>query len=124
AQQGPVPGGLGGDRANENPLTQLRQRLQQGTVSGGMIAMEGSVDPDAYIVGPGDLFMISIGGAQPTAVAIPVSADGRLILPEGSVIPADSRVLRAVREEALRALQNSFRNVSVDVSLSQPRQFY
>lgn len=124
AQSGPISSPFGGERADENPLTQLRQRLQQSATSGGMVAMEGAVDPDAYVVGPGDVFMVSIGGAQPTAVAVPVSADGRLILPEGSVIQADSRVLRAVREQALRALQNSYRNVAVDVSLSQPRQFY
>src|SRR5690606_29863848 len=104
----------------QDPMAQLRQRLQQSTATSSTLAMEGAVDPDEYRVGPGDVFMISIGGAQPTAIAVPVSADGRLVLPDGEVIPADGRVLREVRDEAFAALQRRYRNVAVGASLAQP----
>ena len=123
-QQRPVFRSGSSDFADENPLNQLRQRLQQGTAAGTTVAMEGAVDPDEYTVGPGDIFMVSIGGAQPAAIAVPVSADGRLILPDGEVIPADVRTLREVREDAIDALRLRYRNVAVDVSLAQPRQFF
>lgn len=124
AQDGLGPRGGDGDILGSNPLTQLRQRLQERTALGMAVAMEGAVDAEAYLVGPGDGFMISIGGPQPLAVAIPVTADGRLILPDGEVIEADGRRLRDVRDDALAALRRTYRSVRVDVSLAQPRQFY
>ena len=124
AQQWNVPR-LGSTEASEqDPMAQLRQRLQQSTATSSTLAMEGAVDPDEYRVGPGDVFMISIGGPQPTAMAVPVSADGRLVLPDGEVIPADGRVLREVRDEAFAALQRRYRNIAVGASLAQPRQFF
>lgn len=109
---------------SDDPLAQFRQRLQQSSAAGAGIPMEGAVDADEYVVGPGDLFSVSIGGPQPAAVVVSVSADGRLVLPEGATVPAAGRTLAVVRQDALEALERRYRNVSVGVALVQPRQFY
>ena len=48
--------------------------------------LEGVVDPDQYIVGPGDIFVISIIGSNPYLIEAAVTPTGQLIIPEiGSV---------------------------------------
>jgi protein involved in polysaccharide export with SLBB domain len=86
--------------------------------------MEGAVDPDSYVVGPGDLFKVTIGGPEPLSVSIPVTADGVLVLPEAGDIEAAGRTLTQVRDESLAILETRYRNVFLSVTLVQPRQFY
>ncbi len=86
-------------------------------------AQEGAVDADRYLVGPGDVFALSIGGAQPTQVQVPVTSDGMLMLPDVGGIEVDGLTLRAARDRILRAIQPLYRNVPVAVALAQPRRF-
>jgi protein involved in polysaccharide export with SLBB domain len=86
--------------------------------------MEGAIDPATYIVGPNDLFTVSVGGASPVQSLVPVSADGNIVLPEAGTIPAADRTLREVIAQAEAMLEEEFENVPVTVALSQPRTFY
>lgn len=86
-------------------------------------AQEGAIDADRYLIGPGDVFALSIGGAQPTQVQAPVTADGMLMLPDVGGIEVDGLTLRVARERILRAIQPLYRNVPVAVALAQPRRF-
>ncbi|MEX0821205.1 MAG: polysaccharide biosynthesis/export family protein, partial [Rhodothermales bacterium] len=89
-----------------------------------LITMEGAVDAEEYIVGPGDRFDVSVGGPQPIITMISVSADGHLMLPEAGAVDVAGRLLGEARDRARTALQREFENVRVEVTLSQPRQFY
>ncbi len=60
--------------------TQLREQLGGGGLA--MLALEGAIDEATYILGPGDQLSLIIGGAVPIQVAVPISADGYLILAE------------------------------------------
>ena len=112
------------DASQANPLLQIRQRALESSLRNASVALEGAVDPTEYIVGPGDQFSISIGGIVPTVEVSPISAEGNLVLPEAGSIPAAGRTLDAVRSDALTALQEHYENVSLEVALVQPRQFY
>lgn len=100
------------------------QSLRLGRPTGGGVVLEGAVDPTTYIVGPGDEFVVSIGGLAPRQVPATVSADGILVIPEAGSFAAAGRTLAAVRAEASAALRRRFTNVTTDVALSAPRQFY
>ena len=89
-----------------------------------MIPLEGTVDADQYIVGPGDLFDISVGGPQPLLSPTAVSADGYLILPEAGAVQVGGLSLQEARSRAKQALRESFENVLVEIALAQPRRFY
>ncbi len=89
-----------------------------------MAPMEGPVDAAQYIVGPGDLFDVSVGGAQPVMASVAVSADGYLLLPEAGAVEVAGRRLNEARQLARQALRSEFENVGIEVTLSQPRQFY
>ncbi len=111
------------DPTRANPIQQWQQRAAESELLG-LIALEGALDPAAYVVGPGDVFSVSTGGMNPVLVAVPVSADGNLVLPEAGGIPAAGRTLEVVQREAIDALRDRYQNVQVEVSLTLPRQFY
>lgn len=90
----------------------------------GQLVLEGAVDPDAYLVGPGDVFTVSIGGVVPRQVTSTVSADGRLVVPEAGSFQVAGRSLARARGEVQAALQRRYQNVTADLALSEPRQFY
>ena len=98
----------------------LGRRLPDAT----RLVLEGAVDPDQYVVGPGDEFTVSIGGSVPRQVTAVVSADGRLVIPEAGSFVAAGRTLARVRSDAQNALQRRYQNVTAEIALSSPRQFY
>ena len=116
--QGDIFGDLMG--GSLNPLSQLGRVSTAGT----SVPLEGAVDPQSYVVGPGDLFDISIGGATPVMVTLPVSADGYLMLPEAGAVDIAGLPLADARRRATDALREQFQRVRLEVTLSQPRQFY
>lgn len=93
----------------------------------GAIALGGPVDPEEYIVGPGDVFVVSVGGGSvsspPRQTQSTVTADGLLIVAEAGTFRAAGRTLAAVRSEARAALGRQYRNLPTDVALAVPRQF-
>lgn len=115
----------GGQRSSlPDPLEQYRQRAVQAVGATMLPPMEGAVDPDTYVVGPGDVFGVAIGGMVPLTVTIPVSADGHLVLPDAGSIAVGGETLAVARTKALEALRQQYRNVQVELTLAQPRQFY
>ena len=112
--------GLGSTSA----LTELQARISEATMQGSSLALEGAVDADAYLVGPGDRFNVGIGGLLSNTYSLIVSAGGFLHLPEAGPIMAAGRTLAAVQSEALAALELAHNNVQVSVSLVQARSFY
>ena len=110
------------------PLTPERMekesRMAEIQSLAGYVALEGALDPNEYILGPGDLFAISVGGIVQANVAIPVSSSGVLALPEAPQIQAAGRTLAEVEHEAIQALQERYVNVPVSLVLVQPRMFY
>ena len=118
-------GGRFNDASPAATYQQLQQRFSAvtNTISG-MIAMEGALDADAYLVGPGDQFSLSIGGAIPFQTHMPVSAEGNLLMFDAGSISVAGKTLREVREMALEALTQQYQHVPVDVNLVLPRRFY
>ena len=105
-------------------INPLQEQLTRFPSAGEMIPLEGAVDAEQYIVGPGDLFDISVGGPQPLLAPTAVSADGYLIVPEAGAVQVGGLSLQEARSRAKQALRESFENVRVEIALAQPRQFY
>jgi protein involved in polysaccharide export with SLBB domain len=104
----------------------LSTLLSSGTMTSALpseFAQEGALDPDRYVVGPGDVFAVSIGGAAPLQVQVPVTADGLLVLPDVGAVDVAGLTLRQARRRVVDALQPLYRNVSVAAALAQPRRF-
>ena len=118
AQTSPSPfSGLAGQGA----FQQLRQSVL--VSQGSTTPLEGALDPDTYLVGPGDAFNITVGGPEPILVTATVTADGYLVLPESQSVVAAGATLSTVRERVRASLRQQFQNVGLEVALAQPRQF-
>ncbi len=103
---------------------QVRQQATQRILAAGSVPLEGAVDPAEYVVGPGDVFSISVGGALATQTAAAVSADGALIVPEIGSFEVAGLTLAEARARVAAGLRRIYRNVETEVALAQPRQFY
>ena len=112
------------DDATDSPGLRLQQQLLQSSMDPEITALEGPLDAEEYILGPGDHFNVSVGGLLPLREPVFVSASGNLVLPEAGVIPAAGRTLAVVQSEALEALQQRYVNVPVSISLLRTRTFY
>ena len=112
---------MGMDNSGD-PIVALRNRMRTQQIQA--FATEGAVDANEYIVGPGDVYALSIGGAVPVTTSITVGADGKLVIPEVGGIPVVSLTYAAARDKVLEALRPVFENVPVELSLETPRQFF
>lgn len=103
---------------------QVRQQATDRILAAGGVPLEGAIDPAAYVVGPGDVFSVSTGGALPVQITSSVTADGTLVIPEVGSFSIAGLSLTEARTRIGTALQRAYRNVPTEVALAQPRQFY
>ena len=109
----------------QEALRQAAQRSPaQSVLTGPSVPLEGAVDPETYIVGPGDVFEVAAGTALPAALDLTVSADGVLVIPSTGSFPVAGLSLAEARRVILAGLRRTYRNVDSDVALARPRQFY
>ena len=120
--QAQVPGQGSAAGRDAGPLDLFRQRIQS---TGATTApQEGPVDPNEYIVGPGDVFGITISGLESVTAAVAVGADGSLTLPDAGIVRVAGQTLADAVDAATAKLASRFSNVEVSVTLASPRQFY
>jgi len=110
--------------ASSNPLLMLRQRLTQASLTSAGIPLEGVVDEDEYLVGPGDSFNLSINGQDGVGASMAVGADGRIALPDAGLIKIGGLTLREARYAIIDSLKPFYNNSDIEASLVQSRQFY
>jgi protein involved in polysaccharide export with SLBB domain len=103
---------------------QARQQAMERILEAGSVPLEGALDPADYVVGPGDVFSVAVGGGRPAQYALVVTADGALVLPEVGSLRVAGLSLAEARVRAEGALRQAYRNVATEVALAQPRQFY
>lgn len=119
-----LTGGAQAELGTIDPLEQLRKRLGTARPPTIGLALEGPVDPAEYLLGPGDVFSVSVGGPTPVQFEAAVSADGALVLPGIASFEAAGKTLASAQEEALALLKQQFRYVPAEITLVQPRRFY
>ena len=110
--------------SDSNPQEQMRRAMLSQAGQSGLLALEGAVDPNEYLVGPGDIFNVMIGGVIPTELPITVSVSGTLLLPEVGLLQASGRSLAEVEQDAIALLESRFSNAPVSISLVQARSFF
>lgn len=109
---------------SDSPQEQIRRAMMNNAGQSGILALEGAIDPNEYIVGPGDVFNVMIGSVIPTDLPTTVSVSGALSLPEVGLLQVSGRSLAEVEQEAVSLLESRFSNAPVSISLTQARSFY
>ena len=107
-----------------DPQSELLSHLNLEFAKSGLFALEGTVDAKDYVVGPGDVFQISVGGLVQLEIAARVSVSGVLAIPEAGLLNAGGRSLDVVLAEAELLLKAHYSNAPVTIALGQPRSFF
>jgi len=85
-------------------------------------ATEGSVDPQEYIVGPGDKLFVSISGMQDISLNLIINQEGYLFIPKVGGIDLKNCNLIEAKNKINAAINKYYKNVDVFVSLIQFRR--
>ncbi len=106
----------------QNLLDKAPMQIQPST-SLQPIALEDVIEPEKYVLGPGDVIEVSVFTLTPITFRTTVSADGALTLPNVGAIAVSGKTLAAVKPELLSQLSRQYRSSSVSITLQRPRTF-
>jgi protein involved in polysaccharide export with SLBB domain len=79
------------------------------------------VDPDAYVVGPGDVFQLTLAGRVTRSELLTVGPEGDLLIPGSGLIRLSGLTLTEARRKLLAWLAGEYRGVSMDLQLFRVR---
>ena len=126
AQSFPVAPNSGTARAGMEQLMEAAAPAGGSAVRGSgasSLMQEGPIDPSEYVVGPGDLMLLSVGGPAPQAIELPVLPDGSMVLLDAGRLSVSGISLAAVQARAEELVKPLFGSVPIHISLAQPRMF-
>ena len=81
-----------------------------------------SIDPDEYVVGPGDKIFISINGLEEIPINSRINHDGILYVPKVGGINLKNKTLTEAKAAILDAINKYYKNVDVFISLTNIRR--
>ncbi|MBI5059605.1 SLBB domain-containing protein [candidate division KSB1 bacterium] len=106
-----------------NDLQSLLSRSAGLPAKSGEVFFEGAVNPDEYVVGPGDQFMLYFWKPTYSEVSATVNAEGELAVPLVGMVRVADRTLNRAKAEIDEAVARSMRIAAVSSSLVTPRRF-
>jgi len=81
------------------------------------------VDPDTYIVGPADVFILYIKANEELEIRLTVLPEGFVLLPNAGPLQAAGLTITEFRASLRKALGKYYRNVDIHCQLARPRTF-
>jgi protein involved in polysaccharide export with SLBB domain len=87
------------------------------------MALESTIDPESYFVGPSDMFSINIWTSPPFSFNLTVTPEGSLIIPTIGEVRISDMTLREAKESVLRKIGTKYRTdaENATVTLVAPR---
>ncbi|MBI1797667.1 MAG: SLBB domain-containing protein [Candidatus Eisenbacteria bacterium] len=79
------------------------------------------VDPDVYVVGPGDLFQLTLSGRVSRTDYLTVGPEGDLLIPGSGPFHLAGLTLKDARARLLKWLSGEFLGVRIDLQLARVR---
>ena len=81
------------------------------------------VDPDTYVIGPSDQFVLALRGQVQKEFRLSVLPEGVVMLPNYGAFPAAGLTITEFREKLRVSMNRYYKNVSFDCQLVAPRSF-
>ena len=108
-------------KTDEAKLRDFQERqLLQST----LIVMEGPIEAESYLVGPGDEMLVSVGGTSP-AIEFPIFVlpEGVVSIPDRGDMPVKGMTLKDTRNKIILLLQDLYPDSDITVTLTNVRIF-
>lgn len=86
------------------------------------ISSEGSLNPDEYKVGPGDILFISVSGLDEKIFTPAIDPEGFIYIPRIGAVDLRNRTLTEAKNSIKSRLMKSFKDVDIHVSLQNFRR--
>ena len=87
------------------------------------VVQAGPVDPNTYVLGPGDELELNLWGRLQKTVSLDVSPEGRLFVPGRGAIDVSGKTLAWARERILKSVAEQYVGVHAEVRLVTLRTF-
>jgi len=87
------------------------------------LALEGAINPDKYIIGPNDLFLLGIYGFVNSQVQLLVNPEGSVIIPSVGEINVNKMSITNAREKVIKACKKRYYSSDISFTLQTPRNF-
>jgi protein involved in polysaccharide export with SLBB domain len=99
-----------------------QSQVQTTTIPQGSVALESTVDPDRYYVGPSDVISVNIWMSPPLSFSLPVTPEGTLIIPTIGEVKVANLPLSKVKELVVSEGRKKYQHVEITATLLRPRQ--
>ncbi|MFC2083896.1 SLBB domain-containing protein [Bacteroidota bacterium] len=87
------------------------------------IPLSGPIDPQQYIVGPGDVFEIHVWGDIPLQHVTSVTPEGSIIIPTHGIVEVSNITLEKVKSVIEKSLRKDYLKGEITITLLSPRIF-
>jgi protein involved in polysaccharide export with SLBB domain len=87
-----------------------------------VIASEGVIEPEDYLVGPGDVLFISIRGIEEFVFKPAVNFEGSIYIPKIGGIDLSNLTLLDAKKKITQEIFKNYKNVQIYISLSEIRK--
>lgn len=81
------------------------------------------IDANEFYIGPGDILLVNIWGADQNSFYLTVNSEGVIIIPSFGVVDIGKKTLASIKEDIINVLRSKYKNVEISVSISQLSQF-
>jgi len=112
---------LSGSRKKQNDTLAIQRAQELAKESAGL--QEKEIDPNKYILGPGDEFNIMVLGAKTIEVEATISPEGKLLIPEIGIVNLKGKTLAEADSLIRKQAAKIFKTNEVYFLLKKPRKF-
>ncbi len=100
------------------------QNLQFPIFDPNVLTLEKPINPETYIVGPGDILSVNIWTSPPLNFLVQVTVEGTVIIPTVGEVKVAGRTLQDAKVDMMRKIRTKYISGEVSVTLVSPRTFY
>lgn len=112
---------LTADPDRDQEMTRPQTATESTALPSRAVAMESTIDPHHYFIGPSDLFAVTIWSYAPQTYSLPVSPEGTLIVPTVGEVPVADVTLAEAKQRVLKAISKRYTVAEATVTLLVPR---
>ncbi|MBI5020383.1 MAG: SLBB domain-containing protein [Ignavibacteriales bacterium] len=100
---------------------QLQDKTSPTIVQPMGIALESTIDPEKYFVGPSDVIAVNIWMSPPFNFSLTVTPEGTLIIPTVGEVKVSDITLAEVKEKVYQETRKKYLSADITVTLLKPR---
>lgn len=82
-----------------------------------------AINPEEYILGPGDVLFIYIWGAVENKYDLIINAENKIVIPHIGEYDVQNKSLKTFRDDVKIHLQKEYKNVEISISLKEMKTF-